>query len=159
MNGEALPGRRREDQLWGQRLSDAFGVTGEEMRAMVSVMLEDSIYLDKCAQQRRANESSFKVCEEDAMDCDEPAKEPPDVEPLEGQFDLTMPLLDETFTKDELLFSEFHDEPGEGTACASTCSLLMRACRDFEDRPTQCAGGETKERALLRQNVSQHVAW
>lgn len=158
--GRETAGRRWEDQRRGQHLADAFGVTGEEMRAMIAVMLEDSIYLDTCAQEQRVNASRhrFQVCGEDAMDCDEPAKEPHGVDLLEGQFELNMPLLDDTFTEDELLFSEFHDERGEGTACASTCSLLLRACKDFGDRPTVIVGGETKERALLRQNVSQHVA-
>ena len=108
--------------------SDAAGLGAAEMRAMFSVMLEDSMYLDSCAQRRRVCQSRhrFTACEqEDVMDAGVPTQE--ETSPaLERQFELSMPPSDNTFTEDELFFSEFLDEMGEGTATRSTCRLLMQ---------------------------------
>jgi len=120
------------------------GDSGMEM--MLDVMLEDSNYLDKCAERQRSwtGATNFAVSksarferfdEESAVgggSGEDGVRASRRMVELADHLALTAP--DDVGVEDKLLFDEFVGQGGEATATSSTWNLLFRSMGELESK-------------------------
>jgi len=96
-----------------------------DMEMMVDVMLEDSHYLDKCAERQRAgaaNPTAARFAHVDQGSATGGSRRM-----VELADHLALPVPADLSDEDMLLFDEFVGQGGEATATMSTCKLLFRS--------------------------------
>jgi hypothetical protein len=114
---------------------------------MVDVMLEDSHYLDKCAERQRAgaaNPTAARFAHVDQGSATGGSRRM-----VELADHLALPVPADLSDEDMLLFDEFVGQGGEATATMSTCKLLFRSIQSelLQRRPC-CNEDAGKARVL-----------
>jgi hypothetical protein len=118
-----------------------------DMEMMVDVMLEDSHYLDKCAERQRAgaaNPTAARFAHVDQGSATGGSRRMVELADL-----LALPVPADLSDEDMLLFDEFVGQGGEATATMSTCKLLFRSIQSelLQRRPC-CNEDAGKARVL-----------
>ena len=118
-----------------------------DMEMMVDVMLEDSHYLDKCAERQRAgaaNPTAARFAHVDQGSATGGSRRMVELADL-----LALPVPADLSEEDMLLFDEFVGQGGEATATMSTCKLLFRSIQSelLQRRPC-CNEDAGKARVL-----------
>jgi hypothetical protein len=118
-----------------------------DMEMMVDVMLEDSHYLDKCAERQRAgaaNPTAARFAHVDQGSATGGSRRM-----VELADHLALPVPADLSDEDMLLFDEFVGQGGEATATMSTCNLLFRSIQNelLQRRPC-CNEDAGKARVL-----------